>query len=256
MRRQGRTGGFRPLPDKPHISALFARAGEPITHSRLLPHHALYSALRSVYSELIDVSQAPASSPAPRRRSRAKDPTHLRQPQPVRAGPHPPRNPGRGPAAGGGDPRRPTAPCRPAAPGGSEGGTAVRGGRAVVNTQVPPGRVAGRQPRGPRRPRFLHPGGRSLTTGAGSPHLAPPPQDRDGRARPKVPRTGTRGPGTPHSAPGTPRSGRRRQPRPSRHARDLGGAGPISRPAPQPRDPTRQHPTGTDDMETGGTSDR
>lgn len=255
MRRQGRTGGFLPFHDKPHISALFARSDESITHSRLLPHLTLYSALRSVYSELIDVSQAPASSPAPRRRSRAKDP-HPPPSTTARPGrPAPAPEPRARSGGGGGDPRRPTAPCRPAAPGGSEGGTVARGGRAVV-TQVPPGRVAGRQHQG--------------SHGPGSPPRGPEPHHRGGQARtrhhtagqrrtsaPEGARTGTRGPEhptrlrprhTPVRAETTAQADRPRLP--------PGGPGPVSRTTPQPPDPTHQHPTGADDMETGGTSHR
>lgn len=244
MRRQGRTGGFRPIHDKPHISPLFAPPGESITHSRLLPHLALYSALRFVYSELIDVSQAPASSPAPRRRSRAKDP-------------HPPPSttarPGRPAPApeAQGTVRRPAVVirgvrplrARPAAPGGSEGGAAARGGRAVV-TQVPPGRVAGRQHQGSHGP-GSPPQGPEPHHRGGSPHPAPPPQDRDGRARPREPRTAprTRAPRAPPPAhPGgswTAAQAARQHRRPRRTE-------PAGRPTPQPPDPhanTRQEPT-------------
>lgn len=255
MRRQGRTGGFRPLHDKPHISALFARSGESITHSRLLPHLTLYSALRSVYSELIDVSQAPASSPAPRRRSRAKDP-------------HPPPSttarPGRpAPAPGAqGAVRRPAMvilgvrPLRAARPhpGAARAGPSPEVGARSSHRFRPAGSPGG-STRGPTGP-APRPGGRSSPPGG----QARTRHHTAGQRRTSAPegaRTGTRGPE--HPARLRPRHTPVRAETTARrtgHACLVGGPGPVSRTISQPPDPTHQHPTGADDMETGGTSHR
>lgn len=253
MRRQGRTGGFRPLQDKPHISPLFARAGESITHSRLLPHLALYSALRSVYSELIDVSQAPASSPAPRRRSRAKDP-------------HPPPSttarPGRPAPApeAQGTVRRPAVvirgvrPLRAARPhpGAARAGPPPEVGARSSHRFRPAGSPGG-STRGPTAP-APHPRGRSPTTGAAT----APGTTTAGQRRTSAPEGAparTQDPSAPRSAPGTPRwvvdgsTGSATAP--------AATADRTRRPAhPTTTRPARQHPTGADDMETGGTSDR